>query len=110
MEASGERFAGSEGHAWWLKTRSWVQAAGAIAGLASQHAADKKFRSPYTEEAKRQGYDLPWWEKVLTASIDDGEFQLGTLAVRSFNLIYPQNDICIVIKPLFLWGAGLLAA
>ncbi|BDA48584.1 Protein phosphatase PTC7 homolog [Coccomyxa sp. Obi] len=55
------------------------QAAGAIAGLASQHAADKKFRSPYTEEAKRQGYDLPWWEKVLTASFDDGEFQLGTL-------------------------------
>ena len=66
-----------------------MQAAGALAGLASQHAADKKFRSPYTEEAKRQGYDLPWWEKVMTASFDDGGFQLGTLRVRSFPLSHP---------------------
>ncbi|KAK9917857.1 hypothetical protein WJX75_008970 [Coccomyxa subellipsoidea] len=55
------------------------QAAGAIAALARQHATDKTFSSPYTEEAKRQGYDLPWWEKITTASFEDGQFQLGTL-------------------------------
>lgn len=58
------------------------QAAGAIGALARQHALDKTYKSPYTEEAQRQGYDLPWWEKILTASFEDGHFELGTLRVR----------------------------
>ncbi len=60
-----------------------MQAAGAIAALARQHATDKTYRSPYTEEAMRQGYDLPWWEKITTASFEDGQVKLGTLRVRS---------------------------
>lgn len=58
------------------------QAAGAIAELARMHATDQKFKSPYTREALKQGFDVPWWEKITTASFDDGKFQLGTLTVR----------------------------
>ena len=36
-----------------------MQAAAAIAQLARQHAQDEKFRSPYTQEALKQGYGCP---------------------------------------------------
>ena len=49
------------------------------------------YPSPYTEEAKRQGYDLPWWEKVLTASWEDG-LKLGTLRVRTSCLVFQRLD------------------
>ena len=58
-----------------------MQAAGAIAELARQHANDKNFKSPYTQEALKQGYDVPWWEKIKSASFADGKFELGTLTV-----------------------------
>ena len=58
-----------------------MQAAGAIAALAMQHAQDKEFMSPYIVEAARQGFDLPFWEKVMTASFEEGSFKLGTLRV-----------------------------
>jgi hypothetical protein len=58
------------------------QAAEAMAKLASTHARDPAYKSPYTEEATRQGYDLPWWEKLVTSSFKDGKVELGTLRVR----------------------------
>lgn len=62
-----------------------MQAAGAIAELARQHATDEKFKSPYTQEALKQGYDVPFWEKVLTATFEDGKLELGTLTVSMCN-------------------------
>lgn len=41
-----------------------MQAAAALAELASQHANDPDFESPYTEEALQEGFDIPIWEKV----------------------------------------------
>ena len=58
-----------------------MQAAAAIAQLARQHAQDEKFKSPYTLEALKQGYDVPWLEKISNISIVDGKLQLGTLTV-----------------------------
>ena len=59
-----------------------VQAAGAIAALAQQHAQDTKFMSPYIVEASRQGFELSFWEKITSSSFEGGEFRLGTLRVR----------------------------
>jgi hypothetical protein len=39
-------------------------AAAALAELASKHANDPEFESPYTEEAAQEGFDIPIWEKV----------------------------------------------
>ncbi len=58
-----------------------MQAAAAIAQLARQHAQDEKFKSPYTQEALKQGYDVPWLEKLSRMSFEDGKIQLGTLTV-----------------------------
>lgn len=41
-----------------------LQAAAALAELASGHSADKEFESPYTQEAAQEGFDIPIWEKV----------------------------------------------
>ena len=58
-----------------------MQAAAAIAQLARQHAQDENFKSPYTQEALKQGYDVPWLEKLSRISFEDGKLQLGTLTV-----------------------------
>ena len=58
------------------------QAAGAIAALAMQHARDEKYMSPYIVEAARQGFELGFWEKLTTASFEDGQLKLGTLRVH----------------------------
>ena len=58
-----------------------MQAAAAIAQLARQHAQDENFKSPYTREALKQGYDVPWVEKISNISFVDGKLQLGTLTV-----------------------------
>ena len=50
--------------------------------LARAHASDPAFESPYVIEAKKQGYDLPWWEKVKGVKIKDGKLALGELQVR----------------------------
>lgn len=56
-----------------------MQAAEALAELASRHANDPEFESPYMEEAAQEGYDIPIWEKLFSASVKDGKFQLGKL-------------------------------
>ncbi len=73
-----------------------MQAAGAIAELARQHATDAKFKSPYTQEALKQGYDVPFWEKVLTATFEDGKLELGSLKVSIFSMQRPwQPRLCL---------------
>ena len=58
-----------------------MQAAQTIAQLASTHAHDKKASSPYSQEAVKQGIDIPWILRIATASFSDGKFRLGHLKV-----------------------------
>lgn len=53
------------------------QVAEDLAGVASKHAHDKKFPSPYSQEAIKQGIDIPWLLKLANASFSDGKFRLG---------------------------------
>jgi len=55
------------------------KAARAIGKLARKHAADPNFPSPYTEEAKAQGLDWPWWMKLMNTKFQDGQLKLGEL-------------------------------
>ncbi len=61
-----------------------VQAAQGLAQLASKHAHDKKFSSPYSQEAVKQGIDLPWFLKLANSSFSDGKFRLGHMKVRPY--------------------------
>lgn len=55
------------------------QAAEQIAQAAQAHAEDDNFESPYSRAALRQGLDLPWWQKLVTATFKNGRFELGRL-------------------------------
>ena len=54
-----------------------------LAGVASRNADDPGYASPYTEEAIKVGMDLPWWEKILTTTLDSNRLELGKLTVRA---------------------------
>ncbi|KAL2238390.1 UNVERIFIED_CONTAM: putative protein phosphatase 2C 1 [Sesamum indicum] len=40
-------------------------AAKALANLAHNHSKDSSFDSPYSQEARSQGFDVPWWKKIM---------------------------------------------
>ncbi|KAK6142142.1 hypothetical protein DH2020_006953 [Rehmannia glutinosa] len=40
-------------------------AAKALANLAYNHSKDSSFESPYSQEARTQGFDVPWWKKIM---------------------------------------------
>ena len=63
-----------------------LQAASQIAEAASNNAFDDEYSSPYTAEAKKQGIDLPWWQKVSGARIKDGKVQLARLQVCTVDM------------------------
>lgn len=54
-------------------------AANKMAKLAQQHANDPRYVSPYIREARRNGYDIPWWQKILMTRYKDGKWGLGEL-------------------------------
>eukprot|EP00884_Botryococcus_braunii_P010661 jgi/Botrbrau1/19597/Bobra.0035s0075.1 len=54
-------------------------AARQVAELAHSRAQDPTYRSPYSQEAVKNGYDLPWWEKLRNVSLQDGKIELGQL-------------------------------
>ena len=58
-----------------------LQAAQNLVKLASKHAHDRKFQSPYSQEAVKQGIDIPWILRLATASFTDGKFRLGHMRV-----------------------------
>jgi protein phosphatase PTC7 len=66
------------------------QAAAAMAAAASRNASDPTFESPYTAEAREEGYDIPIWEKLMSASFKDGKFELGKLRGGK------QDDITVI--------------
>ena len=43
-----------------------------MAEAASRNASDPTFESPYTREAREEGYDIPIWEKLMSASFKVG--------------------------------------
>lgn len=56
-------------------------AATALAALASKHAGDPEYMSPYTIEAVEQGQDLPVWEKMLGKKRQGGKLDDITVVV-----------------------------
>ena len=42
-------------------------------------AEDESYDSPYVQAARKEGMDLPWWEKLASASMSDGGVQFGQL-------------------------------
>ncbi|KAK6163196.1 hypothetical protein DH2020_000060 [Rehmannia glutinosa] len=43
----------------------FVLLAKALANLAYNHSKDSSFESPYSQEARTQGFDVPWWKKIM---------------------------------------------
>ena len=66
-----------------LSFHTLMQAAQGLAQLASRHAHDKKYPSPYSQEAVKQGIDLPWFLKLANSSFSDGKFRLGHMKVST---------------------------
>ncbi|XP_022154888.1 probable protein phosphatase 2C 26 isoform X2 [Momordica charantia] len=58
-----------------------VEAAKALANLASSHSADKMFESPYSLEARSKGYDVPFWKKILGMKLTGGKLDDITVVV-----------------------------
>lgn len=72
-----------------------LQAAEQIAQAAQAHAEDDNFESPYSRAALRQGLDLPWWQKLVTATFKNGRFELGRLKVGHAQRSVVPDDLCI---------------
>ncbi|XP_060966615.1 probable protein phosphatase 2C 26 isoform X2 [Cannabis sativa] len=58
-----------------------VEAAKALANLASVHAKDSDFDSPYALEARSRGFDIPWWKKILGRKLTGGKLDDITVIV-----------------------------
>ncbi|XP_062086663.1 probable protein phosphatase 2C 26 isoform X1 [Humulus lupulus] len=58
-----------------------VEAAKALANLASTHAKDSDFDSPYALEARSRGFDIPWWKKILGRKLTGGKLDDITVIV-----------------------------
>ena len=75
------------------------QAAKALAERAFQNATDDKYESPYTEEAIKQGLDLPWWQKIVTTTLDFSKLQIGKLTVSGCAAMLPLNSCASFLHP-----------
>ncbi|XP_041998711.1 probable protein phosphatase 2C 26 isoform X1 [Salvia splendens] len=42
-----------------------ADAAKALANLAHSHSKDSSFDSPYSQEARARGFDVPWWNPIM---------------------------------------------
>ncbi|KAG8494894.1 hypothetical protein CXB51_012375 [Gossypium anomalum] len=58
-----------------------VEAAKALANLASNHSLDSRFDSPYTIEARSKGLDVPFWKKILGMKLTGGKLDDITVIV-----------------------------
>ncbi|KAL5580637.1 hypothetical protein UlMin_013079 [Ulmus minor] len=50
-----------------------VEAAKALANLASSHSLDSNFDSPYALEARARGFDVPTWKKIIGMKLTGGK-------------------------------------
>nr|BAB33413.1 putative senescence-associated protein [Pisum sativum] len=53
--------------------RDVSEAAKALANLASSHARDSNFDSPYSWEARSKGFEAPLWKKILGMKLTGGK-------------------------------------
>ncbi|XVE58966.1 hypothetical protein DITRI_Ditri05aG0005900 [Diplodiscus trichospermus] len=58
-----------------------VEAAKALANLASNHSTDSRFESPYSLEARTKGLDVPFWKKILGMKLTGGKLDDITVIV-----------------------------
>ncbi|KAF6146939.1 hypothetical protein GIB67_036658 [Kingdonia uniflora] len=58
-----------------------VEAAKALANLASDHSRDTSFDSPYSLEARSQGFDVPLWKKILGMKLTGGKLDDITVVI-----------------------------
>ncbi|KAL8548958.1 hypothetical protein ACS0TY_008011 [Phlomoides rotata] len=56
-------------------------AAKALANLAHAHSKDSSFDSPFSQEARAQGFDVPWWKKVMGMKLTGGKLDDVTVIV-----------------------------
>ena len=49
------------------------EVAEAIATVAFEHSVDEEYDSPFTQEARRNGYDVEWWEKAQGKTLVGGK-------------------------------------
>jgi len=49
------------------------EVAEAIATVAFEHSVDEEYDSPFTQEARRSGYDVEWWEKAAGKELIGGK-------------------------------------
>ena len=49
------------------------ETAEAIASLAFEHSVDEAYDSPFTAEARRNGYDVEWWERAKGKTLVGGK-------------------------------------
>ncbi|XP_031100344.1 probable protein phosphatase 2C 26 [Ipomoea triloba] len=56
-------------------------AAKALADLAQSHSLDPNFDSPYSQEARARGFDVPWWKKILQMKLTGGKLDDITVIV-----------------------------
>lgn len=61
----------------------------ALASLASKHAKDVKYESPYSQEAILQGYDLPLWKKIIGQKLTGGK--LDDITVLAAHVVHAQT-------------------
>jgi protein phosphatase PTC7 len=72
-------------------TNNEVGAAIALAKLARERASDPLFESPYTREALKQGFDIPWDKKLAGARFVNGKVELAKLTGGK------QDDITVLV-------------
>lgn len=75
-----------------------VQAAQRMAEAASAHANDDTYESPYTQEALKRGFDIPWWQKVLGTRFTNGSLQLASLRVSAHCALLPELPLGLMGK------------
>ncbi|KAF7816168.1 putative protein phosphatase 2C 26 isoform X1 [Senna tora] len=61
--------------------RDVAEAAKALANLASNHAKDSNFDSPYSLEARARGIEVPFWKKILGMKLIGGKLDDITVIV-----------------------------
>ncbi|KMZ71891.1 putative protein phosphatase 2C 1 [Zostera marina] len=58
-----------------------AEAAKLVANLAHNHSKDVNFDSPYTQEARTMGYDVPDWKKMIGKKLKGGKLDDITVIV-----------------------------
>jgi len=85
-------------------TRNEVGSAVALATKAREHASDPEFESPYVREATKQGFDLPWPQKLAGMRFTGGKLELARLRGGK------QDDITVIVSRVDAQTAGEVAA